>query len=408
MRDGNEVSWWQLTGAKSSLATLKQARQVLLTRIKRCSSGHRLSMLCRRCTAPGCWHCHVGREEIQCWMCHDRVNQETSTAPERRILEDALSCNLHKLGTSLIEKVVDVRPHPEPISQATQDRIQCKAHIKGWQGVAEKRKWTGPLVKCRKGELTDVVWRVRDKCILLFPCEWEKEEWNGPPVEIGAPDTVYLGWRKSTSSWCRCRVIRQVGAQHVATCRGECTKQCERIWEVREVEEGAEVLELRERQLRNVPEELGWWYRVDSKTKGRFCNRCACWLPREEWDLRNWKAPVDTETKVASCTNCSERNQCCQWPIRKCTERHSEVLGIRPADPRFAGGNTGANGSLYLDGDLLQKYIKHAHSRTEQEVYTWMTTSEMGFPVTKEREEIQCWRDIECPIMLFQGKPSSE
>ena len=40
-------------------------------------------------------------------------------------------------------------------------------------------------------------------------------------------------------------------------------------------EEGAEVLELRERQLRNVPEELGWWYRVDSKTMGRFCNRCV-------------------------------------------------------------------------------------------------------------------------------------
>ena len=53
MRDGNETSWWQLTGARPSLATLKQTRQVFLTRIKRCSSGHSLSMLCRRCTAPG-------------------------------------------------------------------------------------------------------------------------------------------------------------------------------------------------------------------------------------------------------------------------------------------------------------------------------------------------------------------
>ena len=101
------------------------------------------------------------------------------------------------------------------------------------------------------------------------------------------------------------------------------------------MEEGGEVLELRERQLRNVPEDLGCWYRVDSKTIGRFCNRCACWLPREEWDLRKWKTPVDTETKVAPCMNCSERNQCSQWPIRKCTERHSAVLGIRPVDPRF-------------------------------------------------------------------------
>ena len=49
---------------------------------------------------------------------------------------------------------------------------------------------------------------------------------------------------------------------------------------------------------------------------------------------------------------------------------------------------------MYLDGDLLQTYIKHAHVRTEQEVYTWMTTSEMGFPITKEREEVQCWWDI--------------
>ncbi len=121
------------------------------------------------------------------------------------------------------------------------------------------------------------------------------------------------------------------------------------------MDEGAQVLELRERQLRNVSEELGWWYRVDSKTMGRFCNRCACWLPREEWDIRDWKAPVDTEAKVAACINCNERNQCSQRPIRKCTERHSEVLGIRPADPRVAGGNTGANRLLYLDGDLLQK-----------------------------------------------------
>ncbi len=56
MRDGNETSWWQLTGARPSLATLKQASQVFLTRIKRWSIGHRLSILCRRCTTPGCCH----------------------------------------------------------------------------------------------------------------------------------------------------------------------------------------------------------------------------------------------------------------------------------------------------------------------------------------------------------------
>ena len=69
--DGNETSWWQLTDSRPSLATLKQVRQVLLKRITRCSRGHRLSTLCRRCTTSGCWYCHVVREEIQFWMCNE-------------------------------------------------------------------------------------------------------------------------------------------------------------------------------------------------------------------------------------------------------------------------------------------------------------------------------------------------
>ena len=37
MRDRDKTSCWKLTDARPSLATLKQARQVLLTRITRCS-----------------------------------------------------------------------------------------------------------------------------------------------------------------------------------------------------------------------------------------------------------------------------------------------------------------------------------------------------------------------------------
>ncbi len=44
MQDGVETSWWQLTDARLSVATLQQARQVLLTLLKRCGSGHRLSV----------------------------------------------------------------------------------------------------------------------------------------------------------------------------------------------------------------------------------------------------------------------------------------------------------------------------------------------------------------------------
>jgi hypothetical protein len=73
----------------------------------------------------------VGREEIQCWMCHDRLSHTTSTVLEERIVEDALTCSLHKIGASLVEKVVDECLHPETPSQTTQDRVQFKTYVKG-------------------------------------------------------------------------------------------------------------------------------------------------------------------------------------------------------------------------------------------------------------------------------------
>ncbi len=62
---------------------------------------------------------------------------------------------------------------------------------------------------------------------------------------------------------------------------------------------------------------------------------------------------------------------------------------------------------MYLDEDLLRRYINYTHNRTEQEVYAWMTTSEMGFPVTQEREEKfsvggTLWKTDRCPVSSLQ------
>ncbi len=43
MQDGDETLWWQLTDVRPSVSTLQQARQVILTRLKRCVSGHRVT-----------------------------------------------------------------------------------------------------------------------------------------------------------------------------------------------------------------------------------------------------------------------------------------------------------------------------------------------------------------------------
>jgi hypothetical protein len=54
MQDGDETSRWQLTDVRPSVSTLQQGSQVILTRPKRCDSGHRLSTIYRKCTAPDC------------------------------------------------------------------------------------------------------------------------------------------------------------------------------------------------------------------------------------------------------------------------------------------------------------------------------------------------------------------
>jgi len=85
-----------------------------------------------------------------------------------------------------------------------------------------------------------------------------KQEWKGSSVEIGALDTVYLNWRELTSSWCKCQVIKKIGVQDVEACNGEYTNRlgdASAYGKVREMDEDAEVLEVRERQLHNVPEE---------------------------------------------------------------------------------------------------------------------------------------------------------
>jgi hypothetical protein len=49
----------------------------------------------------------------------------------------------------------------------------------------------------------------------------------------------------------------------------------------------------------------------------------------------------------------------------------------------------------------VSQLTKHAYVRTEQEVYVWMTTSDMGFPVTQEREEVHCWCVEDRPVVFF-------
>jgi hypothetical protein len=65
-----------------------------------------------------------------------------------------------------------------------------EVRVKGWQGVAERRQWTCTLMKRKKGELIDAVWRVRDSA---HSCVTGKRR-KGTPVKIGAPNTEYLGW----------------------------------------------------------------------------------------------------------------------------------------------------------------------------------------------------------------------
>ena len=40
--------------------------------------------------------------------------------------------------------------------------------------------------------------------------------------------------------------------------------------------------------------------------------------------------------------------------------------------------------------EIFCRIISGTHHRTDQEVYAWMTTSDVGFPVAQEEDEVQC------------------
>jgi len=73
----------------------------------------------------------------------------------------------------------------KPTRRSRNSRGACKRMARSSRKTAVFRytyevQKGGRFMRCGEGE---------NKCTLLFPCEWEKEEWNGSPVKIGAPNT---------------------------------------------------------------------------------------------------------------------------------------------------------------------------------------------------------------------------
>ena len=130
-------------------------------------------------------------------------------------------------------------------------------------------------------------------------------------------------------------------------------------------------------------EETEWWYRADISTNVWTCPVCE--------EIKDQDEVAGKRRKV--CRSCCQK----QGKRTKNTDAPQLRLGVRcrTADPRYIDLNhEKAGGDFTLDVPLLRSILTDMQSLQNETCTRWLTTSQMGFAVTRERNEVDNQRDI--------------
>jgi hypothetical protein len=125
-----------------------------------------------------------------------------------------------------------------------------------------------------------------------------------------------------------------------------------------------------------------WWYRADGVTHVWTCPVCEEIKEKDEV----------AKTRKNICQTCARQGRC----KKKGTDEPELRLGVRcrTADPRYINFNhKKAGGDFTLDVPLLKSILKDMQRLQNETCTKWLTTSQMGFAVTRERNEVDSWRD---------------
>ena len=145
-----------------------------------------------------------------------------------------------------------------------------------------------------------------------------------------------------------------------------------------------------------------WWYRADRTAYVWTCPKCR---EIKEQDEVSW-------TWTDRCRACApqkrRKNNRRHNPYRQPKDRSANQptlrLGVqcRTADPRYIDLNHKQEGGNFaLDGPLLRKILEDMQCSQNETCTKWLTTSQMGFAVTREQNEVDSGRDV------AWGKPTA-
>ena len=133
----------------------------------------------------------------------------------------------------------------------------------------------------------------------------------------------------------------------------------------------------------------GWWYKARSIRRIKMCSSCKKNLTLEAFEI------------VRAGQWCGRCKICCDERTKKTTcnflregQPEREGLECVTADPRYISrADDRSGGNVLLDVGQLRQILKDTMAVEEHEMEVWLTTSQMGYPLTVDEDEIQHWRD---------------
>ena len=133
----------------------------------------------------------------------------------------------------------------------------------------------------------------------------------------------------------------------------------------------------------------GWWYKARTIRRIKLCPSCKKNLTLEDFETVK---PGQWCGRCKIC--CGERTKKTTCNYLREAQPERDGLECVAADPRYISrADERSGGNVLLDAGQLRQILEATMTIDEHETEVWLTTSQMGYPLTVEEDEIRHWRD---------------
>ena len=323
---------------------------------------------CKECKLSQCRRCaHETGECMVCGQAWDRQREDDGNAhlsggngkrTRKRRVPISSATNMHELGRTFVEEVLDVREVQTSTEEETTKghHLQFKCQIRGWQQEVRARSRVQML------GLTDVGLRqylVHSKGCVLF--HFASTMWPAISPRYGEDGWWYAAREEVTyleCSVCEKRILK--GQFEQEACNDIDHQTCQACVA---------------RRTR------------DAKRQARASQKAAAPAGRADGrPIRNSKRHISYVEVGSSDEELEEGPHREAWTIG---------LIFTTADPRYVGKDREEAGSVLLSVEQVREILRGEEKLACQVGTVWLTTSQMGWPICAEEDEVVNNADIE-------------